>query len=65
MVKNHVKRAREQKGISQIELAKQVGISRNSIINIETGQFTPTIGNALKIAKALNLRVEDLFSLEK
>lgn len=65
MVKNHVKRAREQKGISQIELAKQVGISRNSISSIETGQFTPTIGNALKIAKALNLRVEDLFSLEK
>lgn len=65
MIKNHVKIARQHKGISQTELAKLTGLSQNSISSIETGQYNPTVGNALKIAKALNLKVEELFVLIK
>ncbi len=42
ILRNRLKEARAQKGLSQAELAKIVGVSRNTISSIETGQFNPT-----------------------
>ena len=42
ILKNHLKEARSEKGLSQAQLAEMVGVSRNTISSIETGQFNPT-----------------------
>ena len=61
IVKNRIKEARAEKGLSQAELAKLVGVSRNTISSIETGQFSPTAKLALVLAIALNKKFEELF----
>lgn len=56
-----VKRLREKMGISQEKLARLADVSNNTIINIEAGkQNNPTIETLKKIAKALNIPIEDL-----
>ena len=62
---NNVRQYREKKGLTQEELAKIVGVSRQSIISVEKGQYICTTILALKIANALKAKVEDLFVLEK
>lgn len=62
---NSVKYYREQHGVTQEQLAASVGVSRQSIISIEKGQYTPTTVLALKLANVLQVTVEDLFQLEK
>ena len=49
VLKNNVKKTRVEKGLSQQELADMVGVSRNTISSIETGQFSPTAKLALVI----------------
>lgn len=61
ILKNRIKEARAEKGLSQAELAKLVGVSRNTISSIETGQFNPTAKLALVLAIALNKKFEELF----
>ena len=61
ILKNRIKEARAEKGLSQAELAKLVGVSRNTISSIETGQFSPTAKLALVLAIALNKKFEELF----
>ncbi|MBQ8180657.1 MAG: helix-turn-helix transcriptional regulator [Ruminococcus sp.] len=61
VLKNRLKEVRSEKKISQAELAKMVGVSRNTISSIETGQFQPTAKLALILAIALDLKFEDLF----
>lgn len=61
ILKNRIKEARAEKGLSQAELAKLVGVSRNTISSIETGQFSPTTKLALVLAIALNKKFEELF----
>ncbi|MBR6624192.1 MAG: helix-turn-helix transcriptional regulator [Ruminococcus sp.] len=61
VLKNRLKEVRAEKKISQAELAKTVGVSRNTISSIETGQFQPTAKLALILAIALDLKFEDLF----
>ncbi|MBO5318565.1 MAG: helix-turn-helix transcriptional regulator [Ruminococcus sp.] len=61
VLKNRLKEVRSEKKISQAELAKTVGVSRNTISSIETGQFQPTAKLALILAIALDLKFEDLF----
>ena len=56
-----LKEARAKKQISQRELAEMVGVSRNTISSIETGQFNPTAKLALIICIALDKKFEDLF----
>ena len=58
ILKNRIKEARAEKGLSQAELAKLVGVSRNTISSIETGQFSPTAKLALVLAIALNKKFE-------
>lgn len=61
VLKNHLREARRARGLSQTELAEMVGVSRNTISSIETGQFSPTAKLALVICIALDKKFEDLF----
>ena len=61
ILKNKLKEARSEKGLSQSQLAELVGVSRNTISSIETGQFNPTAKLALILCIALDKKFEDLF----
>lgn len=61
VLKNHLKTARAEHKLSQAELAKLVGVSRNTISSIETGQFNPTAKLALILCIALDKKFEELF----
>lgn len=61
ILKNRIKEERQNVGLSQGELADLVGVSRNTISSIETGQFSPTAKLALILCIALNKKFEDLF----
>lgn len=61
VLKNRLKEARIQKQLSQAALAEMVGVSRNTISSIETGQFSPTAKLALILCIALDQKFEDLF----
>ena len=61
VLRNRLKQARAEKKLSQTELAKMVGVSRNTISSIETGQFSPTAKLALILCIALDKKFEDLF----
>jgi len=61
VLKNRLKETRAGKGLSQAELAALVGVSRNTISSIETGQFNPTAKLALVLCIALDRKFEDLF----
>ena len=63
-IENRLQSIREQRGIAAAELARQVGISRPTIYAIEAGNYTPNTAVALRLARALECRVEDLFSLD-
>ena len=60
-LKNSLKEVRAERGMSQQELASLVGVSRNTISSIETGQFNPTAKLALILCIALDKKFEDLF----
>ena len=64
VLKNNLKEARAEKRLSQAELAQLVGVSRNTISSIETGQFNPTARLALILCIALDKKFEDMFYLE-
>ena len=61
VLKNRLKEIRTEKGMSQAELAELVGVSRNTISSIETGQFNPTAKLALILCIALDRKFEDVF----
>ena len=52
---------RAQQKLSQVKLAEKVGVSRQTISNIETGEFVPTARLALLLCLALDKKFEDLF----
>ena len=62
-VKNSVQRFREAVGATQEELGAAVGVSRQTIIAIEKGNYTPSVLLALKLARYFKKSVEDLFSV--
>lgn len=61
ILKNRLKEARTEKKLSQSALAQLVGVSRNAISSIETGQFNPTAKLALILCIALDKKFEELF----
>ena len=61
LLKNNLKAIRLEKNISQQQLADMVGVSRNTISSIETGQFNPTAKLALILCIALDKKFEDVF----
>ncbi|MEG0319278.1 MAG: helix-turn-helix transcriptional regulator [Niameybacter sp.] len=62
---NNVKRFREELGISQTELGKQCGVSRQTVSSIERGDYHPSIVLAIRIAQIFNTSIEKLFWLEE
>ena len=62
-IKNNLAAVRERRGLSASELAKIVGVSRQAIYSIEAGTYTPNTTVSLRLARALAVRVEELFSL--
>ena len=61
VLKNSIKEVRMEKGLSQAGLAEMVGVSRNTISSIETGQYSPTAKLALILSLALEKKFEELF----
>ena len=61
MLNERMREARQQKGISQTELAKLIGVSRQTVNMIENGDYNPTIALCLKLCKALDKTLNDLF----
>ena len=61
VLKNDIKAVRTEQGLSQSQLAEMVGVSRNTISSIETGQFNPTAKLALVLCIALDRKFEQLF----
>ena len=65
-MKNKIKQYRFLNNqLTQQKLAEAVGVTRQTIIAIEKGSFNPSVRLALKIARVLNARVEELFELEE
>ncbi len=61
VLRNNLRAIRTEKGLSQGQLAEMVGVSRNTISSIETGQFNPTAKLALILCIALDRKFEELF----
>ena len=65
ILKNNIKKYRTKKKLSQQELADLVGVSRNTISSLETGQYEPTAKLAYVLCVALEVKFEELFYFEK
>ena len=62
-VSNTVQKFRKAHKMTQEDLARTTGVTRQTIISIEKGKYTPSLPLALLIAKTFNAKVEDIFSL--
>jgi putative transcriptional regulator len=63
VVKNNIYKYRSACGYTQESLAEAVGVTRQTIISIEKGNYTPSVSLALRFAKLFKVSVEDIFSL--
>jgi putative transcriptional regulator len=63
VVKNNIHTHRTTCGYTQEDLAESVGVTRQTIISIEKGNYTPSVSLALRFAKLFKVPVEALFSL--
>lgn len=63
-IANTVHELRTKRGWTQESLAQTVDVTRQTIIAIEKGNYTPSVALALKLAKHFGIRVEDMFTLE-
>ena len=61
---NSLNQLRGERGLTQAALAELAGVSRKTINTVENGVFVPSTLLALKLARVLGCRVEDIFSLE-
>lgn len=62
---NRLKEYRARINVNQSEMGRLVGVSRQTISQIERGDYSPSVTLALKIAKVCNVRVEDIFEYEE
>lgn len=62
---NQVKKFRLEQGLTQEELAKKVGVSRQSIISIEQGRYIPSLPLALKLSKLFQCPTDEIFQLRE
>jgi putative transcriptional regulator len=60
-VQNSIRAAREEAGITQAALARQVGVTRQTLIAIEQGRYSPTLELAFQLARAFGVGLDDLF----
>ena len=63
-IKTKLKEVREAYGMTQQDLADQVGIRRETIVHLENNRYNPSLEMALKIAQVFNKQVEELFRLK-
>ncbi len=61
---SRVREIRQQRGLSQAELARRSGLSRQALSAIEAGRYLPNVAVALRLAQVLSCRVEDLFPVQ-
>ena len=64
MIHNSIKKFRDEKGITQQELANAVSVSRQTIVAIEKGNYEPSLGLGLKLAGYFKVRVEEIFMVK-
>ncbi len=64
-MRNRVKELRKQAGLRQEDLAKELGVSRQTIIAFENDKYNPTLELAMKLARRLGLHVDEIFWLEE
>ena len=60
-MKNKIVQIRQERGIKQDELAKALGVSRQTISSLENGRYDPSILLAHKIAKLFGMTIEEIF----
>ncbi|MFZ1730446.1 MAG: helix-turn-helix transcriptional regulator [Bacteroidota bacterium] len=60
-VRNNVRRLREERGMTQTDLAQGCGCTRQTIIMLEQGRYVPSLSLAFSIAKALDIALEEVF----
>jgi putative transcriptional regulator len=63
-MKTKIKELREKRNLTQEALAEKVDVTRQTILFLEKGKYNPSLRLAYKIAKALNSKIEDIFSFE-
>jgi putative transcriptional regulator len=51
--------------MTQEQLAERIGVTRQTILSIEKGKFTPSVALALQLAEVLRVKVEDLFQIKR
>ena len=64
-MRNNVKQLREAAGLRQKDLARMLGVSRQTIIAIENNKYDPTLALAIKLARLLGLHVDELCCLDE
>lgn len=64
-MKNRIEEIRGERGIRQEELAKALGVSRQTISSLENGRYNPSILLAYKLAKYFGMRIEEIFIFEE
>lgn len=64
-MKNKIENIRKEQGILQDEMAKALGVSRQTISSLENGRYNPSIMLAYKIAKYFGMNIEDIFVFEE
>ena len=64
-MKNRIEDIRKQRSIRQEELAKALGVSRQTVSSLENGRYNPSILLAYKIAKYFGLTIEEVFCFEE
>lgn len=63
-MQNRIEAIRKERGIRQEELAKLLGVSRQTISSLETGRYNPSIFLAYKVAKLFGMTIEEVFIFE-
>ena len=64
-MKNHIEERRKARGMTQQQLASELGVSRQTIISLENGKYNPSILLARSIARLFGERIEDIFIFEE
>lgn len=64
-MKNHLVEFRKKHGLSQDRLAEKLGVSRQTIISIEKGKYSPSLPLAFQLARTFNTTIEELFIYEE
>ena len=63
VVKNNVAGLRKEAGLTQLRLADEIGVTRQTVIAIEKGNYIPSILLAIKLSRTLGCPVEEIFSI--